>query len=88
MLIERTPKISKLEIARVSDNWRSHSNSRFLEFLGGALMWATDEQAQIIKDGFTEDWDQWNGDFDETGRRLVETVYIDNGLVSMGGYKR
>ena len=72
VLLTETKPINKLEIARVSDNMRSHSNCRFFEYIGAALMWATDEQSRAVKEAWPDEWDRWNIDLDENGRPLLE----------------
>jgi hypothetical protein len=72
-LLIGTPKIlNKLEVDRVSDNMRSHSNSRFFEHIGAALMWSTDEQSRAVKETWPDEWDRWNCDLDENGRRVLD----------------
>jgi hypothetical protein len=77
ILIEVQKPLNKLEIARVSDNMRSHSKSRFFEHIGAALMCSNDEQSRAVKEAFPDEWDRWNCDLDENGRLLLDSEYDD-----------
>ncbi|MHA2086305.1 MAG: hypothetical protein ACXAB9_11050 [Candidatus Thorarchaeota archaeon] len=72
LLIETPKPLNKLEVARVSDNMRSHSNSRFFEHIGAALMWSTDEQSKAVKEAWPDEWAKWNCDLDENGRLVLD----------------
>lgn len=66
--------ITQTQIARVAGNWIDQPGVRFrdksLIKLGEGLMLAEPERARALKAALPDEWQQWDGEFDEYGRPL------------------
>ena len=62
-------EISREEAYRVGNNWAEHGD-KFMSRLGDALLYGTLKQRRAIKAAFPDEWEQWDGEFDEHGRAI------------------